>query len=71
MFSCLASGYFTAKNGKLYDANGKEFLIRGVNSAHIWWDNWGRNYALNSLPAISATGSNTVRIVWQIKTDGH
>jgi mannan endo-1,4-beta-mannosidase len=44
--------------------------MRGMNSAHIWWDNWNRNFAFNSLPTISLAGFNTVRIVWQIKTDG-
>ena len=54
----------------MYDANGAEFLIRGVNSAHVWWDSWGRDFALNSISAIAATGANTVRIVWQIQVDG-
>jgi mannan endo-1,4-beta-mannosidase len=44
--------------------------MRGINSAHIWWDGWNRNFALNSLLTISQAGFNTVRIVWQIKTDG-
>ena len=63
-------GYFTAKNGKLYDANGKEFLIRGVNSAHLWFDNYDRNYAYQSLLPISRTSANTVRIVWAINLVG-
>lgn len=25
------------KNGKLYDGNGNEFLMRGVNVAHAWY----------------------------------
>ena len=63
-------GYFTAKNGKLYDANGKEFLIRGVNSAHLWFDNFDRDYAYKSLLPISKTNSNTVRIVWGLNLQG-
>jgi hypothetical protein len=39
-FPILTTGidnqYFTARNGQLYDANGVEFLIRGINSPHLW-----------------------------------
>jgi hypothetical protein len=59
-----SDGYFQARNGKLYDANGKEFLIRGVNSAHLWYDGSNRDYAYKSLLPISRTNANTVRIVW-------
>lgn len=45
------SGFFVA-NGKLYDANGHEFRIRGVNRAH--WD-------VNSTAGIALSGANTVR----------
>jgi hypothetical protein len=31
-----------AKNGTLYDANGYEFVIRGVNSPHAWYDSYNR-----------------------------
>ena len=65
-----AAGHFVARNGRLFDPNGKEFLIRGVNSPHLWYDNFGRNFAFNSLPTIAATGTNTVRIAWAMKTDG-
>ncbi|MBB6461729.1 DUF4493 domain-containing protein [Flammeovirga kamogawensis] len=57
-------GFFT-KNGKLYDPNGMEFVARGVNNAHFWFDNGGRDLALNALSAISANSSNMVRLVWQ------
>jgi hypothetical protein len=63
-------GYFTAKNGTLYDANGKEFLIRGVNSAHLWFDNHDRDFAYKSLLPISRTNTNTVRIVWGLNLQG-
>ncbi len=66
----VTDGYFTTKNGKLYDANGKEFLIRGVNSAHLWFDNYDRDYAYKSLLPISRTNSNTVRIVWGLNLQG-
>jgi len=42
-------------NGILYDSNGKEFRIRGVN--HLHWDN-------NSTLGITNSGANTVR--WDI-----
>jgi mannan endo-1,4-beta-mannosidase len=47
------TGFFVA-NGKLYDANGIEFIIRGVNKVH---------YDSES-PGIPKTGSNTAR--WAI-----
>ncbi|HWG75444.1 MAG TPA: cellulase family glycosylhydrolase [Steroidobacteraceae bacterium] len=48
------SGFFVL-NGKLYDANGNEFRIRGVNRVH--WDS-------NSAAGIAKSGANTVR--WDI-----
>jgi hypothetical protein len=48
------NGFFVL-NGKLYDANGKEFRIRGVNRVH--WDS-------NSAAGIAKAGANTVR--WDI-----
>lgn len=46
------TGFFVL-NGKLYDANGKQFIIRGVNKLH--WD--------ATTPGIPNTGANTVRYV--------
>ena len=52
-------GGFTVSGTKLLDANGNEFIFRGVNHAHAWFaQNDGE--ALN---AIAATGANSVRIV--------
>ncbi len=45
------NGFFVL-NGKLYDANGNEFRIRGVNRTH--WDS-------NSAQGIANSGANTVR----------
>jgi hypothetical protein len=45
------NGFFVSR-GKLYDANGNEFRIRGVNRVH--WDN-------NSAPGIAKSGANTER----------
>ncbi|NLR93393.1 DUF4493 domain-containing protein [Flammeovirga agarivorans] len=57
-------GFFT-KDGKLYDANGVEFIARGLNNAHFWFDNGGRELALDALTPIAAYHSNAVRLVWQ------
>jgi len=48
------NGFFVL-NGKLYDANGNEFRIRGVNRTH--WDS-------DSAAGIAKSGANTVR--WAI-----
>lgn len=50
---------FYVQNGKLYDANENEFIMRGVNHAHTWF----KGQLNTAIPAIAATGSNTVRIV--------
>ena len=49
----LGTGFFVA-NGKLYDANGYEFRIRGVDKLH--WD--------TGSPGLAASHANTVR--WDI-----
>lgn len=51
-------GFYVDKTG-LYDANGNEFVMRGVNHAHTWF----KNELNTAIPAIAATGANTVRIV--------
>lgn len=43
----------------LYDATDQPFVMRGVNHAHTWY----KNDLSTAIPAIAATGSNTVRIV--------
>lgn len=60
-----SSGFFT-RDGRLYDKHGNDFVMRGVNNAHAWYDP-GRNYAIGALDDISAYGFNTVRIVWETK----
>lgn len=50
---------FRVDGSKLIDANGNEFVMRGVNHAHCWYR--GNDDA--ALKAISETGSNTVRLV--------
>lgn len=68
--TCFAAESFYAKNGKIYDATDKEFMIRGINNAHADWDNYNRGYALKALPFIAKTGANTVRIQWRMATSG-
>lgn len=62
-----STGTFYVNNKKIYDANGKEFLIRGVNNAHADWDNYNRFWALKSLGKISELKANTVRVQWKMK----
>ncbi len=60
------TGFFV-KNGVLYDANGYQFVPRGVNNGHVWHDkepNSGSAYG--SLDNIAGFGFNSVRIVWGI-----
>jgi len=53
-----AAAGFTVTNGRLYDANGTEFVMRGVSHAHTWYQSQTRAFA-----DIKATGANTVRVV--------
>ena len=50
---------FKIVNGKIIDANGNEFIMRGINEAH----NWYQNYDESSVKGIAATGANTIRYV--------
>ncbi|TNH29566.1 glycoside hydrolase family 5 protein, partial [Micromonospora orduensis] len=53
-----AAAGFTVANGKLYDANGTEFIMRGVNHAHTWYPQQTSSFA-----DVKALGANTVRVV--------
>ncbi len=52
-------GGFKVDGTKLVDANGNEFVMRGINHAHTWF----RENLTEALDGIQATGSNTVRVV--------
>ncbi len=52
-------GGFMVSGTKLLDANGNEFVMRGINHPHCWFLSQDET----ALPAIAATGCNTVRIV--------
>ena len=52
------NGMYVSGN-KLYDANGNEFMMRGINVAHAWYpDN-----TKTSIDAIADLGANCVRVV--------
>ena len=50
---------FKVDGTKLLDANGNEFVMRGINHAHSWF----AGEDVYALDAISKTGANVVRIV--------
>lgn len=56
-------GVFTTEKGKLIDAEGREFVIRGINNPHAWFG----EKAYTALDDIKHTGCNTVRIVWNTR----
>jgi mannan endo-1,4-beta-mannosidase len=62
MFNCIAQ-VFTISGTKLLDANGNQFIMKGVNNPHVWIP----NHAFRSLDRIAELNSNTVRIVWELK----
>ncbi|MGK5443506.1 cellulase family glycosylhydrolase [Micromonospora sp. URMC 105] len=49
---------FSVANGRLYDAGGVEFVMRGVNHAHTWYPQQTSSFA-----NVKALGANTVRVV--------
>ncbi|WP_447041721.1 glycoside hydrolase family 5 protein, partial [Streptomyces sp. DSM 118878] len=50
---------FHIRDGRLLDANDKEFVMRGVNHAHTWYP----DKTDQALKDIKAKGANTVRVV--------
>lgn len=57
--SAASSSGFYVSGTKLYDANGNQFIMRGVNYPHAWYT----GYYTKSLAAIKNAGANCVRIV--------
>ncbi|GHG10796.1 cellulase family glycosylhydrolase [Streptomyces albogriseolus] len=49
---------FRVQNGRLLEASGNDFVMRGVNHAHTWYAD-----RLDALDHIKAKGANTVRVV--------
>ncbi|AXX29201.1 cellulase family glycosylhydrolase [Actinosynnema pretiosum subsp. pretiosum] len=56
--SAAAAG-FTISGGRLLDANGNDFVLRGVNHAHTWYPTRTRQ----ALADVKALGANSVRVV--------
>ena len=54
-----AAAGFTVSGGKILDANGNAFVMRGVNHAHTWY----QDRTPQALADIKALGANTVRVV--------
>ncbi|MFD1321040.1 cellulase family glycosylhydrolase [Micromonospora sonneratiae] len=52
-----ATGFYVS-GGRLYEANGAEFVMRGVSHAHTWYANRTGSFA-----GIKSLGANTVRVV--------
>ncbi|MBN1757695.1 MAG: cellulase family glycosylhydrolase [Chitinispirillaceae bacterium] len=50
---------FRISGRKVLDARNNEFIMRGVNHAHTWYE----SQLTTALPSIAATGSNCVRVV--------
>ena len=50
---------FYVEGTKLYDANGNEFVMRGINVAHAWY----KSFTMDSLERCAELGCNTVRVV--------
>lgn len=57
-YAASSKGGFKVEGTKLYDANGKEFIMRGINHAHAWY----KGNEETAISAIAKTGANTVRI---------
>ena len=66
----LSKGFFVLK-GRIYNPDGTELIMRGVNHTHTWGDGT-KNF--NSIPEIAKTGANVVRVCfsnwdWQTTSD--
>jgi len=62
-------GFYT-ENGRLYDAKGNEFVMRGVNNPHVWADPGGQFRAYQALDVIASYQANAVRVVWETNVEG-
>lgn len=50
---------FSIEDGRLIDARGNDFIIRGVSYPHVWF----QNRTAQAIPDIAATNANAVRVV--------
>ncbi|ROP41802.1 cellulase family glycosylhydrolase [Saccharothrix texasensis] len=53
-----ANGFYVS-GGRLYDANGNDFVLRGVNHAHTWYT----DKTTQAMKDIKALGANSIRVV--------
>jgi hypothetical protein len=58
-----SAGFFVS-GGRLYDHDGNDFVMRGINNPLAWFQNRNTG-ALAWLNQIATTGANTVRLVWE------
>jgi mannan endo-1,4-beta-mannosidase len=56
----LSKGFFVS-GGRLFDSQGNDFIMRGINHPVAWF----QGSALAWMDEIATTGSNSVRIVWE------
>lgn len=56
---------FTVSGRKLIDANGNEFVIKGVNHPIVWF----KETAYNAMDDVARKNNNAVRIVWDTNGD--
>ncbi|MEU0598982.1 cellulase family glycosylhydrolase [Streptomyces sp. NPDC006393] len=57
--TATATAGFQVRDGRLLDANGADFVLRGVNHAHTWYS----SRTDQALKDIKAKGANSVRVV--------
>jgi len=60
--------YFKTSGAKVLDPYGNEFVARGVNNSHAWYDICGQYSAFVALDSIAAAGANAVRVGWAFQT---
>jgi hypothetical protein len=56
----LSTGFFVA-DGRLFDAAGNDFVMRGINHPVAWF----QDNAIAWMDEIATTGANSVRLVWE------
>jgi hypothetical protein len=57
------------ENGKYYGSNGKELILRGVNTIDVYYLRPGGDEHLNALERVKEKGINAIRLTWNITDD--
>ena len=60
VYAASSNNGFHVNGSKLYDANGNEFLMRGINHAHAWY----KGHESEAISSIAKTGAKTVRVAF-------